>query len=145
MPTPRQLERIYREQALAAQGDFVVNEVVECVSEDEEGFGEEDIKESAKINEPVQTDISKTQDEDDEDDEEDTAAKLESMALHAKQGNTKQGVSLGDLTEAEQGIFLQTVAGGSKPESKKAKGKTHKEEQQQESNSCGRGAGKRPS
>mmetsp|Transcript_32055 Transcript_32055/g.65283 ORF Transcript_32055/g.65283 Transcript_32055/m.65283 type:complete len:120 (-) Transcript_32055:81-440(-) len=41
MPTPRQIAAVKR----AAQEDpyFVVHEVVECVSEGEEGFGEEDL------------------------------------------------------------------------------------------------------
>ena len=43
MPTPGQIAAVRRQDALAAQGDFEVHEVVECVSSGDEGFGEEDL------------------------------------------------------------------------------------------------------
>ena len=83
MPTPRQLDAIYRQQLLAAQGDFEVHEVVECVSEGEEGFGEEDLLQNA-------ADTAKSSEEEGEagkgeevDEAEDLGAKLEKLALHA--------------------------------------------------------------
>jgi hypothetical protein len=44
MPTPAKLSQAQRQDLLAAQGDFEVHEVFECVSSDEEGFGEEDLQ-----------------------------------------------------------------------------------------------------
>ena len=49
MPTPKQLQKVYREQQLAAQGDFLVHEVIECLSEGEDGFGEEDLQPHPQI------------------------------------------------------------------------------------------------
>ena len=43
MPTPGQLAELRRQQQLAAQGDFEVHEVIECVSSGDEGHGEEDL------------------------------------------------------------------------------------------------------
>jgi len=50
MPTPSQIKAMQR----AAQEDkyFTVHEVVECVSEGEEGFGEEDIPEGSRSGHP---------------------------------------------------------------------------------------------
>jgi hypothetical protein len=49
MPTPSQLEAARRQQELSAQGDFEVHEVIECVSSDDEHFGEEDLLEHKQI------------------------------------------------------------------------------------------------
>ena len=43
MPTPEEIYRAKRQEALAAEGDFKVYEVIECVSSGEEGYGEEDL------------------------------------------------------------------------------------------------------
>ena len=43
MPTREELRRAKRQEALAAEGDFKVHEVIECVSSGEEGYGEEDL------------------------------------------------------------------------------------------------------
>ena len=156
MPTPRQLDAIYRQQLLAAQGDFEVHEVVECVSEGEEGFGEEDLLQNA-------ADTAKSSEEEGEagkgeevDEAEDLGAKLEKLALHAGSDRrlphsaamheadstpAKAGLSLSDLSQQEQSIFLRAAA-GSKTASKK-KGPTPPLPDT-ESNSCGRGGGTKP-
>ena len=43
MPTPKEIEKMRRNAALAQQGDFYVHEVVECVSSDDENCGKEDL------------------------------------------------------------------------------------------------------
>ena len=140
MPTPRQLDAIYRQQLLAAQGDFEVHEVVECVSEGEEGFGEEDLRQNA-----IDTAATSKEGEAgvEKDDTEDLGTKLENLALRATAGptSTKAGLSLSDLSQQEQSIFLRAAA-GSKTASKK-KGPTPPLPDT-ESNSCGRGGGTKP-
>jgi hypothetical protein len=46
MPTPSQIAKAKR--AASEDPYFVVHEVVECVSEGEEGFGEEDLPEAQR-------------------------------------------------------------------------------------------------
>jgi hypothetical protein len=145
MPTPRQLEAVYRQQRLAAQGDFVVHEVVECLSEGEEGFGEEDLQEEAQGEVSVVelcTSKEGEESEEEEGEEETIADRLEKMALHVAP-QEKTSVSLSNLTDEEQSIFLRAVAGGSKTANKKNGSK--KSQVVEENNSCGRGAGTRPS
>ena len=43
MPTRKELHLAKRQEALAAEGDFKVYEVIECVSSGEEGYGDEDL------------------------------------------------------------------------------------------------------
>lgn len=43
MPTRKELYLAKRQEALAAEGDFKVHEVIECVSSGEEGYGDEDL------------------------------------------------------------------------------------------------------
>ena len=43
MPTRKELYLAKRQEALAAEGDFKVYEVIECVSSGEEGYGDEDL------------------------------------------------------------------------------------------------------